>query len=136
MRKKSVLGGLALLSVLFIAAAPSDRVVSDKAAAGAGSLSLTIYSGNLALVREIVARQVGPGVHTIRVDGLPSSLDPASLVVLNAGVTLLGTHGLRSYQGAVGTGSSLDIDLAVERRVERLQLAFLTSGLDWRRTTR
>lgn len=111
---------------------------SPLAAPGAGgraepsSPSLTVYSGNLALVRQRVERPLGQGSHTIRVDGLPTNMDPSSLVVLSAGVTLLGTHGLRSYQDAAsGPGASLDLDLEVNAPVDGLSLAFLTNGLSW-----
>ena len=102
------------------------------AGAGAAGPSLTIYSGNLALVRMEVERALREGAHTVRIDGLPSNIDPSSLIVLNRGVTLLGVHGQRSYQDAsTGPGTSLDLDLEVGRRVERLELAFLTGGLSW-----
>ncbi len=93
--------------------------------------SLTVYAGNLALVRQRVERPLASGTHTIRVDGLPTNMDPSSLMVLNAGVTLLGTHGFRSYQDALGQGASLDLDLEVRAPVEGLGLAFLTNGLNW-----
>ncbi len=96
------------------------------------SPSLTVYSGNLALVRQRVERPLSRGSHTIRVDGLPTNMDPSSLVVLSPGVTLLGTHGLRSYQDAAsGPGASLDLDLEVNAPVDGLSLAFLTNGLNW-----
>jgi hypothetical protein len=94
--------------------------------------SLTIYSGNLALVRQEVDRVLEPGVHTIRVDGLPTNLDHASLIVLNEEATLLGVHSYRSYQDATaGPGASVDIDLNVAKRLTSVQLAFLTTGLNW-----
>ncbi len=52
--------------------------------------------------------------------------------MLNPGVTLLGAHGFRTYQDATsGPRASIDLDLEVERRVETLRLAYLTSGLSW-----
>lgn len=97
-----------------------------------GAASLTVYTGNLALVRQEVERPLGVGAHTVRIEGLATNLDPSSLVVLNPGVTVLGAHGFRSYQDvASGPGASIDLDLEVERSVERLQLAYLTTGLSW-----
>ncbi len=94
--------------------------------------SLTIYSGNLALVRQEVDRALEPGEHTIRIDGLPTNLDHASLMVLNEDVTLLGVHSFRSYQDATsGPGASVDIDVRVAKRLTSVKLAFLTSGLNW-----
>lgn len=94
--------------------------------------SLTVYSGNLALVRHRLERPLSTGSHTIRVDGLPTNMDPSSLWVLNDGVTLLGTRGFRSYQDAAsGAGASLDLDLEVKAPVDGLSLAFLTTGLSW-----
>jgi hypothetical protein len=127
-----------LLGTVTLVAALSAATVSSNGGAGGAKLtaavgpSLTIYSGNLALVRSEVDRVVTPGVHTVRIDGLPTNIDPSSVIVLNAGVTLLGAHGFRTYQDPAGSGASLDLDLEVERRVERLQLAFLTTGLSWK----
>lgn len=101
-------------------------------AAAVGGPGLTIYSGNFALVRREVSRQVPAGTQTIRIDGLPTNTDVSSLVVLNEDVTLVGTHGFRTYQdAATGSGAALDLDLEVRRPVETLRLAYLTSGLNW-----
>lgn len=92
---------------------------------------LTIYTENLGLVRSRVERVLEPGRQTIRIDGLPTSIDGSSLLVLNDGVVLLGTHDQRTYQGRAGTGASIELDLDVKRRVGELQLAYLTAGLGW-----
>jgi hypothetical protein len=128
MRKVALLGAVIALA---LSLAGAGSVVG-----GAGveerPASLTIYTGNLALVRLEVDRVLVPGEQTVRIDGLPTNIDPSSLTVLNAGVTLLGSHGFRSYQDAAsGPGASVELDLEVERQVDRVQLAFLTSGLNW-----
>lgn len=102
---------------------------AQESASGPG---LTIYMQNLALVRTEVDRPVPAGEHTVRVDGLPSNIDAASLLVHEPGVTLLGVHDRRSYQSAgEGSAISLALDLAVERPVDGLRLAYLTRGLGW-----
>lgn len=94
--------------------------------------SLTIYTGNLALVRRSVEMTLAPGTRTVSIDGLPTNMDPSSLIVLNADVTLMGAHGFRSYQDPVsGSGASVNLDLDVDRQVEQLELVFMTSGLNW-----
>lgn len=94
--------------------------------------SLTIYTGNLALVRREDRRPLPAGTQTVRVDMLPSNVDLSSLIVLNEDVTLLGVRGFRSYQdAAAGPGASIELDLELERRIDALQLAFLTNGLAW-----
>ncbi len=124
-------GVLALAGGVWLGASPN----AEPGASGRPELrgpSLTVYSGNLALVRQRVERSLTRGFHTIRVDGLPTNMDPSSLVVLSEGVTLLGTRGFRSYQDAAsGPGASLDLDLEANAPVEGLSLAFLTNGLSW-----
>ncbi len=130
MNRSTFVGALALVAVLPAAAVSVGGF--DRVAGAAGRPSLTVYSNNLALVRMDLDRTIAPGQHTVRIDGLPTNLDQSSLVVLNDGVTLLGAHSFRSYQSpASGPGASLDLELEVERQVERLHLAFLTSGLGW-----
>lgn len=93
---------------------------------------LTIYMQNTALVRATVDRPLEAGEQTIRVDGLPSNVDPTSLVVLDPGATLLGVHGRRSYQSAEdGNALSLALDLRVERALDGLRVAYLTRGMSW-----
>jgi hypothetical protein len=119
---------IAILPVSFAVGSVSERL----AGANGDAPSLTIYTSNLALVRMQVERVLPAGVHTVRIDGLPSNIDPSSLIVLGAGVTLLGAHGYRSYQdAATGSGASLDLDLELTQQAETLELAFLTSGLSW-----
>ena len=129
MRRLSVLGvALATLSLGAATVGSTGAMLGDDEVRP----SLTIYSGNLALVRRSLDIVLTPGSRTVRVDGLPTNMDRSSLIVLNDGVTLLGTHGFRSYQDAAsGSGASLDLDLEVERGVEGLDLAFLTTGLSW-----
>ncbi len=133
MHRTSFLAVPGLLLAVWVGASPLGLTGSKDAAGTAGaSPSLTVYTSNLALVRHQVDRILTPGVHTVRVDGLPTNLDPSSLVVLNESVTLLGTHGLRSYQDAAsGPGASLDLDLEVTGQVSGLSLAYLTGGLGW-----
>ncbi len=131
MRSPRFLGMLALAIAVCAGASPLAAPAGDRRAEAA-SPSLTVYSGNLALVRQRVERPLSTGSQTIRVDGLPTNMDPSSLWVLNEAVTLLGTHGFRSYQDAAsGTGASLDLDLGVKAPVDGLSLAFLTNGLNW-----
>lgn len=93
---------------------------------------LTIYMQNTALVRATVDRPVAAGESTVRVEGLPANLEPASLVVLDPGVTLLGIHGRRSYRSAgEGDAVSLALDLRSERALEGLRIAYLTRGMNW-----
>lgn len=132
MLRSSYLGGLLLAIFLPAGGAAVGALGGGGPAPGRERPSLTVYTGNLALVRVEVERALARGAHTVRIDGLPANIDASSLVVLNEGVTLLGAHGLRSYQDvAAGPGASIDLDLELEREVERLQLAFLTTGLSW-----
>jgi hypothetical protein len=85
----------------------------------------------MALVRTQIALVLEPGEATIRIDDMPSSFDPTSLVVLNPEVELLGTHGLRTYQDAGSRGASLALDLSVSATVRGLDIAYLTGGFDW-----
>jgi len=94
--------------------------------------SLTIYTGNLALVRRSVEVTLAPGARGVTIDGLPTNMDPSSLIVLNPDLTLTGAHGFRSYQDPVsGAGASMSLDLEVLRQVERLEIVFMTHGLNW-----
>ena len=114
----------ALLSLLALEALATPQQSS--------SMSLTIYSQNLALVRTDLERVLGSGEHTLRLDGLPTNFDQASLMVLNPEVTLLGAHGFRTYQGATsGSGAAVEIDIEVAEQVDHLDLAFLTCGMSW-----
>ena len=131
MTRSSTIGMAALIAILPLSLAVGG--VSGRLAGASGDApSLTIYTSNLALVRMQVERVLPAGVHTVRIDGLPSNIDPSSLIVLGDQVTLLGAHGYRSYQdAATGSGASLDLDLELTRQVEVLELAFLTGGLSW-----
>ncbi len=121
-----------LLPVAVLSVLVSSGAAPGGAVRGPDPVSLTVYTGNMALVRQRVDRAVGAGQRTVRVDGLPRSVDPSSVIVLNPGVTLLGAHGYRTYEGPAGPGASLDLDLEVARPVEALELAYLTSGLSWK----
>ncbi|NNF03489.1 MAG: hypothetical protein HKN17_03385, partial [Rhodothermales bacterium] len=93
---------------------------------------LTIYMQNTALVRVTVDQPIPAGEQSLRVEGLPGNLDPASLVVLAPDVTLLGVHGQRNYQSA-RDGNAVSIVLDLEARASRdgLRLAYLTHGMSW-----
>lgn len=110
-------------------------LVAAAVPAGAQELvdpGLTIYMQNTALVRATVDRPIQAGERSVRVDGLPGNLDPASLVVLDPGVTLLGVHGRRDYQSAEeGNAISVALDLRVDRPLDGLRLAYLTRGMSW-----
>jgi hypothetical protein len=128
MKKVAYVGAVALTVMLTAGAVREADIVG----APTETSSLTIYNSNMALVRREVSRVLPAGMHTVRVEGLPTNTDPSSLIVLNEGVTLLGARGFRSYQdAAAGPGASLDLDLDVEIQTERLQLAYLTTGLNW-----
>ena len=131
MRRRSYFGLATLAMLVPLAVGGLDAVGGHVGSKGAGQ-SLTIYTGNAALVRMEVERRLAPGIHTVRIDGLPTNIDPSSLIVLDEGITLLGAHSFRSYQDvATGPGASIDLDLEADRDVERLRLAFLTTGLSW-----
>ncbi len=124
--------GAGLLSVLLPLFFLTLAGTSAERDAAAGGLSLTIYTDNLALIRQRLDRPLRPGAHTVRIEGLPASVDRSSIIVLNAGVVLLGAHGFRTYQdAATGPGASIDLDVQVDRAVDVLELAFLTTGLSW-----
>jgi hypothetical protein len=117
MKKVGYLGVVAV-TVMLTAGAVRD---ADMVGASTGTSSLTIYNSNVALVRREVERLLPAGMHTVRVEGLPTNIDPSSLIVLDEGVTLLGVRGFRSYQDAsTGPGASLDLDLGFSH--ERTQL--------------
>lgn len=131
MLRSGLLGGL-VLAVMLPVGGTSVGGGGEGGGTEASGPSLTVYVGNLALVRQEVERVLEPGAHTVRVDGLPTNIDASSLIVLNDGITLLGVHGQRNYQDpASGPGASLELDLEVGRRVPHLQLAYLTTGLNW-----
>ena len=131
MTRSSTIGMAALIAILPLSLAVGGMNGRLPGVAG-DAPSLSIYTSNLALVRMQVERVLPAGVHTVRIDGLPSNIDPSSLIVLGDQVTLLGAHGYRSYQdAATGSGASLDLDLELTRQVEVLELAFLTGGLSW-----
>ena len=112
----------------------AGQPAAGRLAAGqvAAAPSLTIYTQNLALVRTGLDRILEPGAYTVRVDGLPTNFQQDTLMILNPEVTLLGTHGFVTYQGATtGPGASVNIDLDVAARVDALSLAFLTGGMGW-----
>lgn len=121
-----IVSALVPLSLLWLSTA------ARSANPAAGPVGLTVYTENLGLVRVGMERPLRPGSHTVRVEGLPTNVDASSLIVLNDGVTLLGTHGFRSYQSAAGgPGASIELDLRVDRSLETLRLAYLTAGLSW-----
>lgn len=121
-----IVSALLPLGVLWLSTAARS---TDPAA---GPVGLTVYTENLGLVRVEMQRPLMPGTHTVRVEGLPTNVDASSLIVLNRGVTLLGTHGFRTYQSAAGgPGASIELDLWVDRAVEAVRLAYLTAGLSW-----
>ncbi|UCF21211.1 MAG: hypothetical protein JSU87_07450 [Gemmatimonadota bacterium] len=121
--------------VVFLAAILPAAMAADSGqdfASGQPDTSLTIYTGNFALVRKQIERVLPAGAHTVRIDDLPATIDPASMTVLDAEVTLLGSHGFRSYQDSgAGPGASLDLDIEVEKEVRGLSLAYLTTGVSW-----
>lgn len=131
MGKQGAVATLILAAFGLLGATSIGEREDSAVAAAEGRPGLTIYSGNFALVRHEIGRPLPAGTQTVRIDGLPTNADVSSLLVLNADVTLLGTHGFRSYQDAAGSGAALDLDLEVSRPVESLRLAYLTTGLNW-----
>lgn len=116
------------LAALLALAASAPRAAAQEIT----DQGLTIYMQNTALVRATLDRPVQAGESTVRVDGLPGNMDPASLVVLDPEVTLLGVHGRRNYQSAEeGNAISLALDLSVDRTLDGLRLAYLTRGMSW-----
>lgn len=124
MTTRNALRFIGLLVVLALAA----PVPASVAATGDG---LTVYSGGMALVRTRVEQVLEAGQTTVRIDGLPSGFDPASLVILDPAVELLGTHGLRAYQDGGRRGVSLAMDLESAGTVRGFDIAYLTGGFDW-----
>jgi len=123
---------MALTVVLAGQPAAGQLAASQVAGSQAAAPSLTIYTQNLALVRAGLDRILEPGAHTVRVDGLPTNFQQDTLMILDPEVTLLGTHGFVTYQGATtGPGASVNLDVDVAARVDRLSLAFLTGGMGW-----
>ncbi len=108
----------------FAAATPSS------AQEGPGT-SITVYPQGLGLVRLGLERPLAAGTHAVRIDGLPTSVEQASLVVLNAGTVLRGVRGYRTYEGGSAVGASLIIDLEVSEPLQALRIAYLAGGLDW-----
>lgn len=123
---------LLALMPLLIAAAGAGGQATVAAVEGPG---LTIYTENMALVRTELDYILETGTHTVRVDGLPTQLDPTTLLVIDPQVTLLGAHSFRTYQSSSeGAGASIDLDLEVSGRLDTLHLAYITSGLSWSST--
>lgn len=114
-----------IAAVLALIVLPASLPAAD------ADLGLTIYYGDFALVRQHVDRILEAGNATVRIEGLPTSFDPTSLVVLNPEVVLLGARDLRTYQGSDAAGASLALDLQVNAPVRGLDLAYVSSGLGW-----
>lgn len=117
-----------------LAAAALATLLAAVPAAGqeTSAESLTVYMQDLAVVRGTVDWPVPAGERTLRVDGLPRSLESASLVLIDSGVRLLGVRGRRSYQSREeGEAASVALDLRAERPLDRLRLAYLTGGMGW-----
>ncbi len=93
--------------------------------------SLTVYPQGLALVRAELDRSLAAGTHAVRIDGLPTSVEQASLIVLNPGTVLQGVRGYRTYEGGGNVGASLVVDIEIAERVETLRIAYLAGGVDW-----
>ena len=132
MKRASYVNGLVAFTLLPLATISLASIRMTDGGSAVDGPSLTVYAQDLAVVREELERSIEAGMHTVRIEGLPTNVDRTSIMVLNPGVIVLGAHGYRTYQDASGgPGASLDLDLQVERRIETLQLAYLTSGLGW-----
>lgn len=130
MRDKATTGwSLTVLLALLVTVMPAPGTAQEQDAVA--TTGMTIYGQGTALVRAELDRALGPGEHSVRVEGLPTGIDADSLLVLGPGVTLLGTRGHRTYEGAEGAGASLLLDLEVADPVDRLELAYLTGGMSW-----
>ena len=93
--------------------------------------SLTVYPQGLALVRAELDSPLPAGTHAVRIDGLPTSVEQASLIVLNPGTVLQGVHGYRTYEDGSTGGASLVIDVEMSEPVQILRIAYLARGVDW-----
>ena len=122
---------LVLIAAAILTSAGIPAAAASAASAASAGDSLTVYAGGMALVRTRIEVILDAGESTVRVDGLPSSFDPSSLMVLDPEVELLGIHGLRSYQDGSRRGVSVALDLQANAAVRDLRVAYLTGGLDW-----
>lgn len=119
-------------AVLAVAAAGILAAGSPGSAQQTVEPGLTVYTQDRALVRTTVDRPFPTGERTVRIDGFTGNIETGSLVLLDPDVTLRGVHGQRSYQSPeVGRAVSLALDLAVERGVDGLRMAYITRGLSW-----
>ncbi len=117
---------VAVFGLLFALVAASPGATQD-----GPRTSLTVYPQGLALVRAELERSLPAGAHAVRLDGLPTSIEQASLIVLNPGTMLQGVRGYRTYEGGSAIGASVIVDLDVAEPVQTLRLAYLAGGLDW-----
>lgn len=117
---------VAAIGLIFALAAAAPGSAQERA-----GTSLTVYSQGLALVRAELDRPLTTGTHAVRIDGLPTSVEQASLVVLNGGTVLQGVRGYRTYEGGGAVGASLVLDLEVSEPVQTMRIAYLAGGLDW-----
>ena len=117
---------VAALGLAFAVATAVPGVAQERAAT-----SLTIYSQGLALVRAELDRPLPAGNHAVRIDGLPTSVEQASLIVLNPGAVLQGVRGYRTYEDGSAVGASLVVDIKLSEPVQTLRIAYLAGGIDW-----
>lgn len=118
--------GVAAIGLIFALAAALPGSAQERPAT-----SLTVYAQGLALVRAELERSLPAGTHAVRIDRLPTSVEQASLVVLNGGTVLHGVRGYRTYEGGSAGGASMVLDLEVSEPIQTLRIAYLTGGLDW-----
>lgn len=99
----------------------------------AAARSLTVYPSGGALVRETRILPLARGMNRVQLEGLPSSVNTQSLVVLTPGVVVAGNRGLTVSQPAGGGASSatLALDLHATQPASELRLAYLTEGFMW-----
>ena len=114
-------GRLALLALATLLAVPADAqspVISTPESREA--VSLTVYNGGFAVVREVRPLMLSRGVTTLRFEGVPSQIDATSLSL--ASLTDSGTLSVleQNYQyNLIGTNSVLDAAVGQRIRIIR-----------------
>ncbi|WP_412060241.1 DUF4139 domain-containing protein [Rubrivirga sp. IMCC45206] len=109
---------LALAALLAVPALAQDTVVSLPESREA--VSLTVYNGGFAIVREVRPLVLRRGVQAVRFEGVPQQIDPTSLSL----VSLTQPGGLsvleQNYQyNLIGTNSVLDAAVGQRVRIIR-----------------
>lgn len=105
---------LILAVVLMIPAMNAQETVSTPESRSA--LSMTVYNGGFAVVREVRPVSLGSGMNTVRFEGVPARIDPTSLSIVS--ISAPGTVSVReqNYQANLINTENV-LDAAVGERV-------------------